>query len=85
MRLVDEDAALLTWRNEVKVDDEADPAIEGDPVQDKVELVLDEEEDAQGGPVHEPWGKKARVGGAEGFVGEEDGQEDGEEGAARVC
>lgn len=71
--LVEEDAALLAWRDQIKVDGQAEPAVEGDPVEDEVELVLDQEEDTKRRPVHEPWREHTRVGSAQGFVGEEDG------------
>lgn len=50
--LVDEDAALFTWEDQVEVDAEADPRVERDPVEDKVELVLDDKEEGKGRPVH---------------------------------
>lgn len=37
---VDEDAALLAGQDEVEVDAEADPAVEGNPGEDEVELRL---------------------------------------------
>ena len=79
--LVKEDAALLTRCDQIKVDAQPEPAVEGHPVEDEVELVLDQEEDTKRRPVHEPWRKHTRVGSAQGFVGEEDGEGDGEDGA----
>ena len=79
--LVDEDGALFARQHEVEVDAEADPGVEGHPGEDEVELRFDEEEEREGGPVHQPWRQDCRVGGAEGFVGGEDGEEDGGDGA----
>ena len=52
---VDEYASLLAWQNQVQVNAEADPAIEWDPAEYEVELILDGEKEGEGGPVHEPW------------------------------
>jgi hypothetical protein len=79
---VDEHTALLSGSNQIEVDTEAEPAVKRDPVQDEVELIFNEEEDAESGPVHKPWCEDTRVGGTKSFVGEEDGKEDGEDGAA---
>lgn len=82
--LIDPDATLLTGGNEVEVQAQAEPAVEWNPVEDEVELVLNEEKDAQRRPVHEPWRENAGVGSAQGFVGEEDGEGDGEQGGQDV-
>ena len=73
---VDVDRALLPGKDEVEVDAQSDPGVEGDPGEDEVELAFDEEEEGEGGPVHEPWCQDGGVGGAEGLVGGEDGEED---------
>jgi len=59
------------------VDTKAYPGVEGNPIEYEVQLALDEQEEGEGGPVHKPWREVGRVGGAEGFVGGEDGEEDG--------
>ena len=76
--------SLLAWKDEVEVDAEANPGVEGDPVEDEVELGLDEEEERERRPVHEPGCQDGGVAGAEGFVGGEDGEEDGGYGAVGV-
>ena len=63
------------------MDAETDPGVEGDPVEDEVELGFDKQEEGERCPVGEPFGEEGGVVGAEGFVGGEDGEEDGEEGA----
>lgn len=45
---------------------------------------FNQEEDGEGGPVHEPWSEVGRVAGANGLVGGEDGEEDGGDGAGEV-
>lgn len=79
--LVDVDRALLARHDEVQVDCEAHPGVERYPVEDEVELRLNQQEDRQGGPVHEPWCKVGGIAGADSFVGGEDGEEDGGDGA----
>lgn len=79
--LVDHRGALLPRRDEVAVDGEPDPGVEGHPVEDEVELGFGEEEEGEGRPVGEPFGEEGGVVGAEGFVGGEDWEEDGEDGA----
>lgn len=59
------------------MDEEAEPGVEGDPGQDEVEGVLDEGEEREGYEVHEPWREEGGIRGVEGFVGGEDGEEDG--------
>ena len=63
---------------------EAQPGVEGDPAEDEVEGGLDGGDGAEDDPVHEPGGEVRRVGGAESFVGHEDGEEDGDGGAVGV-
>lgn len=67
------------------MDEEAEPGIEGNPVEDEVELILHQQEEGEGRPVHQPWREHGRVGCAEGFVGEEDGQQDGCDRRQYVC
>lgn len=69
---------LLAGEDEVQMCREAEPCVEWDIGEDKVEMRLDKEEDGQDSPVHEPWGQLGGVGGPEGFVGGEDWEEDGE-------
>ena len=82
---VDVDAALLAGEDEVEVQAEADPGVEGDPGEDEVELGFREEEEGERCPVHEPGGEDGGVGGAEGFIGGEDGEEDGGYRAGSMC
>lgn len=43
---------------------------------------LNQEEDGESGPVHEPWCEIGGVAGTNGFVGGKDGEQDGGDGAA---
>ena len=48
-------------------------------------MCLDESEEGEDDPVHEPWRELGGIGSTEGFVGGEDGEEDGKCGpTARV-
>ena len=78
---VEEDGSLLSGQNKVEVQCEAHPRVEWDPIEDEVELRLDQQEEGERGPVHEPWGEHGGIGGAQRFVGREDGEEDGSDGA----
>lgn len=53
--LIYEDTTLLAGCDKVEMDEETHPRVERDPVEDEVELALNEEEEGEGGPVHEPW------------------------------
>ncbi len=55
--LVDEDAALLAGEDEVEVQGEAGPGVEGEPGDEEGELGFEEEEEGEGCPVHEPGGE----------------------------
>lgn len=79
--LVKEARALGLGQDEVGEGEEAEVGVEGDPGDDVPGPGFEEGEEAEGDPVHEPWGQLGGVGGAEGFVGGEDGEEDREEGA----
>lgn len=79
--LVNEPCALGLGQDEVGEEAEADVGVEGEPADDEIGPVFEEGEEREDDPVHEPGGEECRVGGAERFVGSEDGEEDGEEGA----
>ena len=57
--------------------EEADPGVEGDPAQDEVECVFNDGEGGEHHEVNEPWCEEGGIGCVEGFVGREDGEEDG--------
>jgi len=59
------------------MDEEAEPGVERHPGQDEVKGVLDEGEQGECDEVHEPWCEEGGVRGVEGFIGCEDGEEDG--------
>lgn len=82
--LVEEGGALGAGEDEVEVQEEAHPGVEGDPGEDEVERVLNRVEEHEGDEVDEPWGELGWIGGVEGFVGGEDGEEhcDGDAGFA---
>lgn len=75
--LVDVDGALFAGHDEVEVHTETHPRVERYPVEDEVQVRLDQEKHRQGGPVHEPWCKVGGVAGLNGLVGGEDGEENG--------
>jgi hypothetical protein len=75
--LVGEGGALGTRHDQVQVEEEADPGIEGDPAKDEVEDILDGGEDGQDNKVDEPGREQGGVGRVQGFVRGEDGEEDG--------
>lgn len=79
--LVDQSRALGLGQDEVGEEDEAEGGVEGEPADEEVGPVFEEGEEREDDPVHEPGGQEGGVGGAERFVGGEDGEEDGEEGA----
>lgn len=70
--LVDLGCALFAGKDEVDVSAETDPGVEWDPGQDKVKGGLEEVDDGEDDPVHEPWCQLARIGCAESLVGGED-------------
>jgi len=82
--LVEEDGALRARHDEVDMDEETEPGVEGDPIEDEVELVFNQQEEGEGGPVHQPWREHGGVGCTKSFVGEEDGKEDGRHGRENV-
>lgn len=59
------------------MNEEAEPGVERDPAEDKVELILDGEETVGDDEVHEPWSEVCWVGAPKSFVGHEDWEEDG--------
>jgi hypothetical protein len=75
--LVQEGGALRAREDQVEVQEEAHPGPEGDPAEDEVEGVFDRREEDQHHEVDEPWCQLGGVRGVEGFVGGEDGEEDG--------
>lgn len=77
VRLVDESSALGLWEYEVGEEEEAEICVEWEPGDHEEGPVLHEGEAGYDDPVHEPWSQLGGVGGAEGFVGGEDGEEDG--------
>ena len=64
-------------QDEVEVDEEAEPGVEWNPAEDKVEGVLNDVQQGEGHEVHQPWCKRGWVRGMESFVGEEHWEEDG--------
>lgn len=74
--LVEEFGALGLREDEVGEDDEAEESVEGEPGEDEVGPVVKEGEEGEDDPVHEPWCELGGVGGAEGFVGSEYGEDD---------
>ncbi len=81
--LVEEARTLGLGQDEVGEEEEAEGGVEGEPTDEEVGPVFEEGEEREDDPVHEPGGEEGGVGGAERFVGGEDGEEDGEEGAGR--
>lgn len=81
--LVDFCGALGAGEDEVQVQEEAEPGVEGNPAEDEVEGAFEGEDDGGDDPVHEPGREVCWVGGPECFVGHEDGKEDRDEGAVR--
>ena len=53
---VDVHAPLLSGEDEVEVDAQPEPGVEGEPGDDEVELGFGEEEEGECRPVHEPGG-----------------------------
>lgn len=75
--LVDLSCPSFAWPNEVEMEHEPGPRVERNPGQNEGECVLSEEDEGKDDPVHKPWSELGWVGGAKGFVGCEDGKEDG--------
>ena len=73
---VDECGALGARKYEVKVDEKPKPSVEGNPAKNEIEGVFHNVQEGEGDKIHEPWCKDGRVGGMQGFVGQEDGKED---------
>ena len=71
---VEELGALGLGEDEVGEEEEAEKGVEGDPGEDEVGPVVEEGEAGEHHPVHEPGGELRGVGGAQGFVGGEDGE-----------
>ena len=74
--LVDVDGALLAWHDEVEVQAETHPRVEGHPVKDKVEVRLNQQKQRECDPVHQPWRKISRVSSSDSLVRGIDGEED---------
>ena len=83
MALIEKSRTLGLGQDEVGEEEEAEGGVEGEPADEEVGPVFEEGEEREDDPVHEPRGEEGGVGGAERFVGGEDGEEDGEEGAGR--
>lgn len=79
--LVDDAGALGLREDKVEEEQEADVAVEGDPDEDEGDPGFSEKGDAEDDPVHQPGRELGGVGGLEGFVGCEDGKEEGSDGA----
>lgn len=75
--LVGERGALRTRHDQVKVDEEADPRVEGHPAKNEVEDILDGSEDREHNEVDQPGCEQSWVGGVESFVGGEYGEKNG--------
>jgi len=82
--LVDVRCALLAGQDQVEPCEEAEPGVERGPDEDEGEEGFKNENDRDDDPVHQPWSELRGVGGAEGFVGREDGKEDGCDGPWEV-
>jgi len=74
--LVEVDRALFAWHDEVEVQTETHPGVEGYPVEDEVEVRLNQQEQRESHPVHQPWRKIGGVTSTDSFVGGVDGKED---------
>lgn len=83
VRLVEDLGALRLREDEVGEQAEPEPGVERHPGEQEVGPVVEEGEAGEDDPVHEPGGQLGRVRRAEGFVGGEDGEEDGDDGAGR--
>lgn len=83
MLLVKESCALRTRENEVEVDEEAEPGVERHPREDEVKGVLNDGEAAQDDEVDQPGSDESWIGGVEGFVGGEYGEQDGRSDAVK--
>lgn len=75
--LVDVRCSLLAGEDEVEPREEAQPSVEGSPDEDKGKERFKDEDERDNDPVHQPWVELGGIGGAERFVGCEDGEEDG--------
>lgn len=84
VRLVDETGALGLREDEIREEEEAEIGVEGDPGDDEEGPVLNEGEAGDDDPIHQPWCQLGRIGGAEGFVRGEDGEEDGDDGSWKL-
>ena len=56
MALVEEPCALCLRKDEIGEEGEAEVGVEGEPADDEVGPVLDQDEDGVDDPIHEPWG-----------------------------
>ena len=77
---VEEAGALGLGQDEVGEEEEAEGAVEGEPGEEW-EVGFEEQEEREGGPVLEPGDEQRGTARAEGFVGEVDREEDGDDGA----
>jgi hypothetical protein len=75
--LVYERGALRARHDQVEVDEEADPRVERDPAENKVEDILNGGEDGEHDEVDQPGRKQRWVGCVEGLVGREYGEQNG--------
>ena len=66
--LVDIDGTLLAWHDEVEVQAETHPRVEGHPVKDKVEVRLNQQKQRECDPVHQPWCKIGRIASTDSLV-----------------
>lgn len=71
---VEERGTLGPREDQVKVDKQADPGVEGYPAKNEVEGAFDGGDEREGDKVHKPWGEDGWVGGVESFIGGEDGE-----------
>ena len=78
--LVDHPCALGLGKDEIAEESKAEERVEGEPGEEG-EKGFEEGEEGEDDEVHEPWDELGRVGGAQGFVGGEDRERDGYEGA----
>lgn len=74
--LVDVDGALLAWHDEVEVQAETHPRVEGHPVKDEVEVRLYQQKQRKGDPVHQPWRKVSWIASTDSLVRGIYGKED---------
>ena len=74
--LVEEFCALGLREDEIGKQNQTEECVEGEPGEDEVGPVVEEGEEGQDHPIHQPWRKLSGIGGAEGFVGGEDGKYD---------